>query len=358
MARANADDPAEVLAESLGFLNPSSPRVSSGRVVRAAAGSVAVHILIAAVILSLPDITPVRTAPVIVVDVRKAVPLVAPRSFELTQKDPNRGKVSKSLDIRSALPPAPVPSAPKRYTPPAVNPGPPAQSPPPAPAPPVIEAPSTQIAANAVIPGPGLAPQLPPPPPAPEKSKEPAAKEPAKPKLAFESIARANITPPANPGIPVPRTSVSEAAQAARRPIGGAGISVGDPLEEPPTIAAPTRIPTPGQMGSNLQLLSDPGGVDFKPYMIQVLAAVRQNWLAVIPESARMGRRGLVTIQFIINRKGEVPKLVIATPSGTPAFDRAAVAGVSASYPFPPLPAGYKGDEIRLQLAFSYNMSR
>jgi len=25
--------------------------------------------------------------------------------------------------------------------------------------------------------------------------------------------------------------------------------------------------------------------------------------------------------------------------------------------PFPPLPAAYKGDEIRLQLAFSYNLT-
>jgi TonB family protein len=50
--------------------------------------------------------------------------------------------------------------------------------------------------------------------------------------------------------------------------------------------------------------------------------------------------------------------LVIATSSGTEAFDRAAVAGVSASNPFPPLPADFKGDQIRLQLAFSYNAPR
>jgi TonB family protein len=47
---------------------------------------------------------------------------------------------------------------------------------------------------------------------------------------------------------------------------------------------------------------------------------------------------------------------VIADPSGTEAFDRAAVAGISASDPFPPLPQDYKGDQIRLQLTFSYNM--
>lgn len=128
---------------------------------------------------------------------------------------------------------------------------------------------------------------------------------------------------------------------------------VEDPLESLPSLNQP---PVPGRTGSNLQLLSDPNGVDFKPYLIQVLTAVRRNWLAVIPQSARMGRPGRVLIQFIIDRAGGVPKLVIATPSGTEAFDRAAVAGISASYPFPPLPADFKGNQIRLQLSFAYNV--
>ena len=102
-----------------------------------------------------------------------------------------------------------------------------------------------------------------------------------------------------------------------------------------PTSPARPDAPSPGPARSNLQLLSDPAGVDFKPYLVQVLAAVRTNWLSVIPESARLGRRGRVLMQFIINRRGGVPKLVIAETSGTAAFDRAAVAGISASYPFP-----------------------
>ena len=336
MAPAQLDDP------DLSFLYPESPPTSGRRIARAAVGSVLVHAAIAMVVLSLPDVGPARPAPIIVANVRRVTPLVAPRYFDLTQKDPNRGKVSRQLDVRSALPAAPVPVPAAPYRPPALTPGPPAQSPPPAP---VIEAPGTEIAANTTLPNAGPVPQLPPPV--------------EKPKLAFESVASANVKPPLNPAVPIPRNSVQEAAQASVRPsIGGSGISVGDPLEAPPNIAVPNQVPNLGRMGSNLQLLSDPNGVDFKPYMIQVLAAVRNNWMAVIPESAHMGRRGLVLIQFIIDRRGLVPKLVIASPSGTSAFDRAAVAGISASYPFPPLPRDYKGDEIRLQLAFSYNMSR
>jgi len=91
-----------------------------------------------------------------------------------------------------------------------------------------------------------------------------------------------------------------------------------------------------------------------KPYLIQVLALVKRNWYAVIPESAHLGAQGLVELQFIIDRSGQVPKLVIATPSGSEPLDKAAVAGISASVPFPPLPSDFKGQQIRLQFAFKY----
>ena len=114
---------------------------------------------------------------------------------------------------------------------------------------------------------------------------------------------------------------------------------------------------SPAESGSVVELLSDPRGVDFRPYLTQVLAAVRRNWFAVIPESARLGMsRGRTLIQFSVARNGSVPKLVIARPSGAPPLDRAAVAGVSASNPFPPLPKEYIGGDIRLQFTFLYNI--
>lgn len=117
--------------------------------------------------------------------------------------------------------------------------------------------------------------------------------------------------------------------------------------------------PSPGNRGSTLELLSDPKGVDFRPYLIQVLAAVRRNWFAVIPESARLGmNHGRVAIQFIISREGNVPKLVIANTSNVQALDHAAVAGISASVPFQPLPVEFSGNEIRLQFVFLYNVKR
>jgi TonB family protein len=139
---------------------------------------------------------------------------------------------------------------------------------------------------------------------------------------------------------------------------GGPGLVIGDVESSSGVLEARQLPPSPNNTGSNIQLLNDPQGVDFRPYLIRVLSAVRRNWFAVIPASAKLGRGGRVVIQFSIDKSGNVPKLVIAVPSGAEPLDRAAVAGISASNPFPPLPEGYTADEIRLQLNFTYGIRR
>jgi len=325
--------------DELNLLREWREPLTARRILRDGLGSVAVHVAALSILIALADVpVPVRNAPGLTVDFRKAVPLYLPR--ELTQKDPNRGKITKRLDVRSAAPPAPVPQAP-RFRPPEPVPGPVASVPAPA-----IEPPKIEVAATPPPPIPaGKLPQEPPPP--------------EKPKLAFEPVGARGPSPAPNPNpnlkLPDPKTSVEQALRASIQPSPqGGGIVIGD-IDEFNAVPNPNQPPA-GPVRSNLQLLSDPKGVDFKPYLIQILAAVRTNWLAVIPESARLGLRGRVLVQFIIDRRGGVPKLVIAESSGTTAFDRAAVAGISASNPFPPLPANFQGPEIRLQLAFSYNL--
>jgi TonB family protein len=178
------------------------------------------------------------------------------------------------------------------------------------------------------------------------------------PKLAFETPGQNG--PSEHKGeakLLPPKASIQDAVRDIARGGGGAGGVVVGNLDQPPDLPESIHLPAaPGRTGSSLELMSDPMGVDFKPYLTQILALVRKNWFAVWPESARLGNRGLVQLQFIIDRTGQVPKLVIATPSGSEALDRAAVAGISASVPFPPLPNQFKGQQIRLQFAFQYNV--
>ncbi|HUS07448.1 MAG TPA: TonB family protein [Bryobacteraceae bacterium] len=176
-----------------------------------------------------------------------------------------------------------------------------------------------------------------------------------KPKLAFETPQLATGAGRQNGlgKVPAaPKGTVDEAIAAMRK--GQHGVVVGDPDDSVPSAR---MSPAPGKLGSSIELLSDPMGVDFWPYLVKVLSAVRRNWYAVIPESAKMGRGGKVIIQFAISRDGSVPKLVIAVPSGAEPLDRAAVAGISASNPFPPLPPEFRGKQIALQFAFNYKVS-
>jgi TonB family protein len=200
---------------------------------------------------------------------------------------------------------------------------------------------------------------------APSPRELPAPRRPSgadeKPKIVLES-SRATMEADRGPvelgrlGIGQRPDQMIESAIQQMTERGGGPQAVGDGVGASAGGYAP---PSPGNIGSGLELLSDPKGVDFRPYLLQLLNIVRRNWYAVIPESARLGlERGRVAVQFSVSKSGDVPKLVISSSSNSHPLDRAAVAGVSASLPFPPLPAEFTGDEIRLQFVFLYNQQR
>ncbi len=103
-------------------------------------------------------------------------------------------------------------------------------------------------------------------------------------------------------------------------------------------------------------ILSDTRGYDFGPYMNQVVNRVRVNWYALIPEIARLGRRGRVVLIFTIAKDGGVEDLRIVANSGADPLDRSAAASIQTSNPFPRLPDDFDSDHIVLQFTFMYNM--
>ncbi len=314
------------------------------RLLRAGLGSVFFHIGLGLFLLLILRIDSARKFVEMVpvnASLREATPLIAP-PMDLTQKEPNVNKVSKEINLESLLhrpQPVTAPGHNRFHAPvPAQMPG--------APAPALAAPPTIDTTVKSPVMAQGLPNALPPPPLPPAE----------KPKLAFETPGSQSSTHPIGgnlPKIELPKTSVDEAIRSISHGAGGGGVVVGDVDDQGADPLHP--VPQRGHIQSQLELLSDPKGIDFRPYLIQVLAAVRRNWFAVIPESARMGRRGRVQIQFAIAKNGSVPKLVIATPSGADALDRAAVASISASNPFPPLPNTFTGSEVRLQLSFLYN---
>jgi len=283
----------------------------------------------------------------------RVTPLVEPLT-EFTQKTPNKGKIAKELDVASLQPRERIQApqgAPSTTRPQALRPA-------PIPAPP---APQTTPQ-----------PSLPEPPKLEASNKEPpridlpAAMPPPqiqtveKPKLALENVG--GPPPPAAPGqrqIAVPNTSVANAIREVVRSGSAGGLMVGDPGAGSGGYGVGINLPpSPGVQGSALELKSDPMGVDFRPYLAQILQTIRRNWYAVMPESVKLGRRGKVGLLFAITPDGKVSKVTWAGQSGVEALDRAAVAAISASNPFPPLPHEFKGDRVVLQLNFAYNMPK
>ncbi len=196
-----------------------------------------------------------------------------------------------------------------------------------------------------------VAQNLPPPPPLVTERTPAKPPVPASPAMPLGPM----VNP--QPKLPIPQTMTpgkaledTLRAMAQNRAAGVGGQTVGEPT--PPGGFSPRN---PGAI-SGAQILTDTMGVDFDPYLRRVIADIRRNWFAVMPEIARMGKRGRVVVIFDIQRDGIVPKLFLASTSGAEPLDRAALAGISASVPFPALPAEFRGPILRLQVTFLYNV--
>jgi hypothetical protein len=113
-----------------------------------------------------------------------------------------------------------------------------------------------------------------------------------------------------------------------------------------------------GTYGNGYEILTPTEGVDFSDYMARVLAEVRRNWYAVMPESATLGDRGRVVLQFKIMKNGVVPQGDPARlmGSGKEPLDRAAISAIRSSTPFEPLPPAFSGPYIELRFIFLYNL--
>jgi TonB family protein len=311
-------------------------------------GSIGFHIALILYLIFGPSEEPHRQEPERILT-KRITPLVDP-PFRLTQKAPNTNPVTKELNLEAIKPkpvvktPSPTPAARKTFS---LPPGQIAQSAPvpqpvmqPPPEPPKVEVPKEAPKLPTII------AQVAPPPPPPQE----------KPKLAFQTpTAPTAPTGPINPKFAPP--SVSQAVQNLAHGDGGGGLSLGDSISDLNGSGSGLNLPaSAGRAQSHLDLKSDPMGVDFKPYLIRVLATVRRNWLAIYPEAARLGTRGKVSVEFSIGTDGKIQKIVYNSQSGSRPLDEAAVAALSASNPLPGLPPEFKGQRIVLQFTFAYNI--
>jgi outer membrane biosynthesis protein TonB len=111
-------------------------------------------------------------------------------------------------------------------------------------------------------------------------------------------------------------------------------------------------------MQPGVSMLTPTEGIDFNSYLQRLVESVRRNWYAVMPESARMGEKGIVTITFKVYKDGSVriPDPSLERTSGREPLDAAALSSIRTSSPFEPLPSQFKADFIELRFGFFYNI--
>jgi TonB family protein len=151
--------------------------------------------------------------------------------------------------------------------------------------------------------------------------------------------------PQVSPG----RAIQSQIDDAIRRGASHGGISPGGP--------AGPGVGGPG-LNQGWEILSDTQGVNFDSYIQRLLATLKRNWYAIMPESAFMGDRGMVFTTFQINPDGSVPSPdpKLERTSGKEPLDNAAMSAIHASNPFEPLPKQFHGPYLRLRIVFLYNI--
>jgi TonB family protein len=295
----------------------------NARIGRSAVLSLVSHVAAIVFVLVMPETFMQPPRPVEPVQI--VTPLIMPR-LALTQREPNPTKTirefrSPDLTPRVKAPTGPSPepqaAAPRKAVPPPPPPPPKTTT--------LPEPPKLEIAANEnpKLTLPVQQPQVPqPPPPSP-----------------FEDVRQS--APTGQRVAPMPGSSLDGIARGAVAGRGGVNSQGTAPI---------------ASSGADLpQLLSDPKGVDFKPYLAQVLASVKRAWFTIMPKN---GHRGYVSVQFAILRDGTVRKVAFAQSTGDASLDNTAVMAISQAGPFGPLPVQYTEGEIRVEMDFSYNQPR
>jgi TonB family protein len=108
-----------------------------------------------------------------------------------------------------------------------------------------------------------------------------------------------------------------------------------------------------------LTMLTSSEGVDFGNYLGTLFKTVRSHWYDVMPERANLGDKGIVVVQFRIQKDGklvdESPEVIFS--SRKKALDEASLKAIRKSAPFAPLPEAFTKPYIELRFSFFYNTS-
>ena len=118
-------------------------------------------------------------------------------------------------------------------------------------------------------------------------------------------------------------------------------------------------FPNPGGFVDSGPLSFDTNWYDWGPYAAEMIRRIKLHW--DVPEIARLGMKGKLTIRFFIMADGTVQGATYLAHSEVPPFDNAAMQAILTSNPFRPLPKDLLEqvpgkDREGITVTFFYNM--
>ena len=130
-------------------------------------------------------------------------------------------------------------------------------------------------------------------------------------------------------------------------------LALAYPLQDAPPHSSDT--PT---AGVGLQVLTDPKGVDIRPFVESLLASVKHKWHDGMPASARRGDKGKLSVDFRIQQDGKLidDSVKVLSSSGEKDLDDAGVNAIRSASPFGPLPDKFSQPFIEMRIYFYYNI--
>jgi len=106
-----------------------------------------------------------------------------------------------------------------------------------------------------------------------------------------------------------------------------------------------------------VEVLSDTQGVDFKPYVKDMLNQIYGQWLTLMPEEARasQNKRGATLIRVTVSPDGTIAAMHLDASAHDEALNRAAWGAVTGVGRFAPLPKEFHGPDLELRIHFVVN---
>jgi len=103
-------------------------------------------------------------------------------------------------------------------------------------------------------------------------------------------------------------------------------VGLQPPAALDPRLGLGARVPVRSSGFGDIDKTTDTQGVDFGPYLQQVVNNIKEHWYAVIPPSAMppVLKKGKLSIEFAILKNGQIAGIRYRSSSADVALDRAA----------------------------------